>query len=153
MNPDIQKMANEAKSAIIPKISKPMYDKTYKSFVNWRKERNCADNKIEDQLLAYFAEHLATPYEGKNRAPSSLWPLRSMLITCLNAYENVDISRIKSLTAFIKNACVGYQPKKSHALTIAQVDQFLTTADDHSFLHIKVILTKFYFYYKMTNPS
>lgn len=139
MNPAIEDMANLAKSNIIPKISRVTYDKEYKKFVNWRLENNCEGNSLESQLLAYFSERLSQ--EGTNgspKAPSSLWPLRSMLMTTLNVYEGQDISKIMSLKAYIKNACAGYQPKKSKVLTVSQIDQFITTADDIVWLHVKV---------------
>ncbi|KAK5639946.1 hypothetical protein RI129_010757 [Pyrocoelia pectoralis] len=63
-----------------------------------------------------------------------------MLKATLNAKENVDFKKFTKLVSYLKKVSVGNHPKKSKVLTREEVNQFLTEADDETYLMVKVVL-------------
>lgn len=61
-----------------------------------------------------------------------------MIKTSMKVYEDVDIGKYYKLTAFLKRQHVGYEAKKSLTFSRDQIDKFLQTAPDDTFLAIKV---------------
>lgn len=71
---------------LLPQKSRGAYKKIYQKFCCWRKTRDAAE-VTEALILKYISE------TSKNVKPSSLWSYCSMLKSCLNIFENVDIGR------------------------------------------------------------
>lgn len=71
---------------LLPHKSKDAYKKIYQKFCNWRKTKG-ATEVSEGLVLKFISEHSTT------LKPSSLWSYCSMLKSCLNIFENVDIGR------------------------------------------------------------
>ncbi|KAK4887130.1 hypothetical protein RN001_003401 [Aquatica leii] len=64
----------------------------------------------------------------------------SMLRCSLNLHQNVDISKFNKLHALLKQASVGYLPKKSKILEEDNINKFINEADNELYLAVKVIL-------------
>ena len=76
-------------------------------------------------------------------APNTLWGISSMLKSTLLAYHNVNLGEYTSLTSFLKQNAVGYKPKKAKIFLKEDMDKFLLTAPDDSFLMKKVTFLVF----------
>ena len=61
-----------------------------------------------------------------------------MLKKTLNAHENIN--SFLNLKSLIKNNNKGYKPVQSRVLRWDQIMKFMTKAEDHIYLVIKVIL-------------
>lgn len=134
--PDIIESSEKAVTKLVPKGSKPAYDKAYSAFMEWRKDHKIGSFS-ERVLLAYLEE------KQKTLAPSTLWSMASMLKKTLLAYHNVNISEYGKVTPFLKQNQVGYKPKKAKIFTKEQMDTFLLTAPDDEFLMKKVSVNFF----------
>jgi hypothetical protein len=64
-----------------------------------------------------------------------------MLKSTLLAYHNVNLSDYEKLTPFLKQNAVGYKPKKAKIFLKEDMDRFLLTAPDDSFLMKKVFFS------------
>ncbi len=142
--PEVVQNAERAVTKLVPKVSKPAYDKAYNTFMEWRKAKEIGSFS-ERVILAYLEE------KQKVLAPPTLWSMASMLKKTLLAYHNVNISEYGKVTPFLKQNQVGYKPKKAKIFTKEQIDKFLLTAPDDEYLMKKVVLiiyfhdlTKFY---------
>ncbi|KAK4880253.1 hypothetical protein RN001_008399 [Aquatica leii] len=98
-----------------------VYD-TFKEFIK---------NYTENCLLAYFQEM---------PCKKSLWPIFSMLKSCLSVYDNIDISKYSKVIALIKRESSKHKPKKSKVLTDNEINKFISEAPDSFFLLIKAAL-------------
>ncbi|KAJ3645940.1 hypothetical protein Zmor_023559 [Zophobas morio] len=128
---DIKEEVETATTSLLPVKSGGQYERAYKQFMDWRRERD--DNSFsENVLLAYFQRL------SKNMKPSSLWAIYSMLRTTINLKHNIDIKTYTKLCEFLKRMSAGYKPKKSKILTPQQIKEFLSTAPDEKYLFIKV---------------
>lgn len=87
----------------------------------------------EKVLLAYFEVR-------KTQKASTLWTLYSMLRCELSLKKNIDITKYTSLYAFLKRQSEGYYAKKSNIFSKENVNQFITEAEDRTFLMAKVAL-------------
>ena len=76
---------------------------------------------------------------------SSLWSKFSMVKPTLQFHENVDISGLSKLRAFVKKQSVGYQPKQAKTLTREDLVKFVKEAPDQQYLLAKVIIVDAYF--------
>lgn len=129
--PEIRQIAEKTINNLLPEKSYTMYQKRYKNFEKWCKEKEIL-HISENVLLAYF-EMLRKDYKS-----SSLWSIYSMLRSCLNVHRNVDISKYMKLQALLKRLSKGYQTKKSKILEEEDIHRFLKQADDKIYLAIKV---------------
>jgi integrase len=68
-----------------------------------------------------------------------MWTIYSMLRSTLELNDGVDIGAFPKVKAFLKRGSAGQQAKKSAVFTRANIDQFLRSADDEQYLHIKVV--------------
>ncbi|KAK4876477.1 hypothetical protein RN001_012899 [Aquatica leii] len=66
--------------------------------------------------------------------------MHSMLRCSLNLHQNIDISKFNKLHALLKQALVGYVPKKSKILEEDNINKFINEADNELYLAMKVIL-------------
>ena len=129
---DIEAAAQSALSTVIPQKSKALYDLAYEKFEKWLEEKKIKHIN-EKVLLAYF--------EGrKTQKASTLWTLYSMLRSELSLKKNIDITKYTSLYAFLKRQSEGYHAKKSNIFSKKNVHQFITEAEDRTFLMAKVAL-------------
>lgn len=131
---EILQAVERVKLQLLPKKSRNQYDIAYNRFLQWCKVKKVVNNYTENVMLAYFEE------KAKIWASSTLWANYSMIKLCLNVNKNQDISKYHKLIAFLKRMSEGYQPKKSKILTKEQIDTFIDTAPDDSYLMIKVVL-------------
>lgn len=117
---------------LLPGKSKKKYEKEFKIFNTW-----CESNNVliatENVMLGYFE------LMSKTKKASTLWASYSMLRSCLILYKNIDISKYSKLTSFLKRKSRDYEPKKSKILEIDDINKFINTADDYTFLAIKVV--------------
>lgn len=129
--PDVAEAANIAVHNLLPEKSRERYEKAYKSFGDW-----CKEKKIraftENVFLGYFSE-LANAKKS-----STLWSIFSMLKSTLAVKDNVDIGKYSKLIAFLKRKSVGHRAKKSKVLTRDEINSFLFDAPDDRYLMIKV---------------
>ncbi|KAJ8670721.1 hypothetical protein QAD02_001980 [Eretmocerus hayati] len=104
----------------LPIRSKKHYTQHYNKYKKW-----CSDNKIpnfinEDVMLLY-RDHL---HKDEKSTSSPLWAVYSMLQSCTNAYDNVDITNYAAIRKYIKQKHRGHKPKKAAAFTVEQVHTF-----------------------------
>lgn len=129
--PDIAEKAKKATLDLLPEKSRRKYEIQYDIFVNW-----CRSNKIkkytENALLVYFTE------KAKSLQSSTLWSIYSMLKATLSVKHDIDISPFKKLIAFLKKTSVGYRAKKSRTLSREDINKFLVTAPNETYLMMKV---------------
>lgn len=134
----ITKEALSVVSSLLPEKSAARYEREYADFKEWQ-EINNVTVVTENVLLAYFNQ-LSTRFR-----PSSLWSKWSMLKSCLEIKENIEvrrfifilemlpkkntflfvICRFHKLFAFLKRRSERYVPKKAKVLTKEQVEKFL----------------------------
>jgi hypothetical protein len=86
---DVEAVANEAIANILPKKSRPQFEKAYtiSGFGVTKK----ISNTTENVLLAYLEE------KSKILEPSTLWSLFLMLKATLNIKENIDVHSNREL--------------------------------------------------------
>lgn len=121
----------DTREKLIPAKSKESYDKEFKTFEDWRKNRKIKGYN-EDILLAYFHNY------RKTLAPSSMWTKYSMLRSTLKVFRNVDISKYGKLNSYLKVESKFYRPKKAKMLERHHIDSFLEDAPDAEYLMTKV---------------
>lgn len=129
--PDIQDAASTATLSLLPEKSRERYLAAYIKFSDWcRLKTVCI--LTENVVLAYLAE------KSKSLAPSTLWSEYSMLKATLVVKENLDISKMSKVIAFLKRKSEGYKPKKAKIFTRSEINKFLEEAPDEVYLMIKV---------------
>ncbi|KAJ8911849.1 hypothetical protein NQ315_012514, partial [Exocentrus adspersus] len=89
--------------------------------------------QFRKSLLAYFGE------QTRQKKPSTLWAMYSMIRTMLQIEEKTDISKHGKLLAFLKRQNVGFRPKKSNVFSRKNIEDFLNKAPNN-LLPIKVAL-------------
>lgn len=124
--------AENLKEDLLPEKSRKRYEKEYTLFCKWSKEKKNVNFEREEVFLAYFYE-LSKSYQ-----PSTLWSRYSMLKTMLKLKKNVDIGMHFKLISFLKKKMVGFRPKKSKILTTSDMEKFIDSAPDDTYLLIKV---------------
>ena len=132
--PELKSVANFAMESVLPKKSKGRYEISYNNFVKWQRKHSVENLFSENVLLAYFNEEL------KNKSPSTLWSVYSMLRTMINLKNKVNISKYSNLLALLKNKNKGYKPKQAKVFTDEQVRRFLENTPDYKYLATKVRL-------------
>lgn len=138
--PDILQKAEATTSTLLPEKSKCLYDKMYRSFMDWRIKKKTTSFS-ENVLLAYFAEL------GEKYKSSSLWSYYSMLKSVLILKHNVNMEKYSKLRSFLKRKSEGYQAKKSETLTPEEIKKFISEAPDEIYLLHKVIVIVNYKYF------
>lgn len=130
-SPEIREVAKKVTENLLPNKSREKYEKQYKSFQDW-----CTQNAVElvseKCLLTYF------DMLSKHKKSSTLWSTYSILKSCLNVYQNIDISKYLELQTFLKRISSHYEPKKSKILQVQDIDNFVAKADDKFYLVHKV---------------
>ena len=91
--PEVVQNAERAVTKLVPKVSKPAYDKAYNTFMEWRKAKEIGSFS-EQVILAYLEE------KQKVLAPPTLWSMASMLKKTLLAYHNINISEYGKVMPF-----------------------------------------------------
>ncbi|CAG9759373.1 unnamed protein product [Ceutorhynchus assimilis] len=133
-NPEyIADKAKEIVLDLLPRKSRAIYHKEYDAFIEWKHE-NGIFVVNEDVLLNYLHE------KSQTFKPSTVWSKYSMLKAVLSVKENIHIDQFPRVIAFLKRNSVGYEPKKSKVLSREEIDQFLATASDETYLLTKVAL-------------
>lgn len=134
--PEIQKKSLETSLEILPQKSVEKYNRQYDIFMEWCKKHEIRKYS-ENVLLAYFFDL------SKDYSPSSMWSYYSMVKATLSAKNDVDISKYKKLTAFLKQKERNHIPKKSKTLSQEEILKFLLSAPDEVYLMMKVIYENF----------
>ncbi|KAJ8668560.1 hypothetical protein QAD02_010223 [Eretmocerus hayati] len=119
----------------LPLLSKKLYTQRYNKYKKW-----CVDNKIptyinEDVMLMYM-DYLFTK---EKFISSTLWAVYSMIKSCINAYDSVDISNYSAVRRYIKTKHTGHKPKKAKTFSIENVHKFISTAEEPEHLLTKAI--------------
>lgn len=127
----IKEVAENVISNLLPTKSSGRYWKEYELFIKWCNE-NTVSTFNEYVLLAYFEN------KSKNLKSSTLWSIFSMLKSTLNIKHNINIETYTKLIAFLKRTKDGYIPKKSKTLEIEDIEKFINTAPNDTYLMIKV---------------
>lgn len=130
--PEIQKKSLETSLEILPQKSVDKYNRQYDIFMEWCKKHGIKKYS-ENVLLAYFSDL------SKEYSPSSMWSYYSMVKATISAKKDIDISKYKKLTAFLKQKGRNYVPKKSKTLSQEEILKFLLNAPDEIYLMMKVI--------------
>ncbi|XP_023314775.1 uncharacterized protein LOC111693663 [Trichogramma pretiosum] len=131
---EIQRLIEKAKSNVIPEQSRPLYEKQYEKFLEWKTKMKLSEEITQNHLLAYF-QKLSETY-----AATSLWATYSKLKSMLICKKNHDISKYLELQCFLKRLGKRHVVKKAMVFTPEEVSKFLNCADDDEFLLHKVIL-------------
>ena len=97
-------------------------------------QRKRAKTYSENVLSTYFDEK-STEYKS-----SSLWAQYSMIRSCIQVHDNIDISKYAKQRALLYRKSDGYVAKKSKVFTDSQIETFLSEADDNEYLLMKVKL-------------
>lgn len=128
---ELQQEYEQAMGGILPNKSASRYLQAYEVFKKWQASRRTTsfDEKV---ILCYFFQ------ASKKYKPSTLWSIYSMLRKTFLWKENVDISKMSLLIAFVKTKNDGYVPKKSNTFSSEQIQKFMVEAPNISFLGIKV---------------
>ncbi|KAJ8913975.1 hypothetical protein NQ315_008967 [Exocentrus adspersus] len=130
---EILKEAASVASSLLPEKSSSGYEREYRDFKNWQ-QKNGVNGVTEDVLLAYMNQ-LSARFN-----PNSLWAKWSMLKSCLEIKESVQIRRFqKVIIAFLKRKNERYIPRKAKVLSKEQVERFLLDAPDDLWLLAKIV--------------
>lgn len=104
----------------------------YRSFMDW-----CSLRKFEsysEELLLNYFEDLSESY-----SPNSLWTYYAMLRHQMLENQNVNIEPYSKLRQYLKDLQTnGPQGKKSKYFTREELDTFIRTAPDSTYLATKV---------------
>lgn len=119
-------------ASVIPEKSKERYNKAFEMFKKYFTNKKC-DNITEKVLIAYFVQR-----NEVLKSPGSLWAEYSMLKATIFLYHAVDISKFKTLIAFLKRKNAGYKTKKSRVFTRENMEMFLMQFPDQEYLNVKV---------------
>ncbi|KAJ8911188.1 hypothetical protein NQ315_006033 [Exocentrus adspersus] len=95
--------------------------------------KNGVNGVTEDVLLAYMNQLSA------RFSPNSLWAKWSMLKSCLEIKESVQIRRFQKVIAFLKRKNERYILRKTKVLSKEQVERFLLDAPDDLWLLAKIV--------------
>lgn len=117
--------------SLLPKKSAKKYAEAYNIFLEWKRKNNVTSFS-EDALLEYFDE------QSKRYNPSSMWTHYSMLRSTIEQRHNVNIYNYLKLKAFLKEKSMGYQVKKTNTFSARDINTFVNTAPDDTYLAIKV---------------
>ena len=120
---------------LLPSKSRERYEKEYEVFKQWLKE-NHVKRITEDAVLVYFSK------KAETLKASTLWSKYSMLRSCVNIKENVDI-KFPKVIAFLKRQASGFRSKKACTFTREDVNKFISQATDQYYLHMKVRTNNF----------
>lgn len=115
----------------IPETSRLAYESSYNSFTEWLKDQNIKTIS-EKVMLSYFIKK--SPFSK----PTTLLCDYSKLRRMIYLKKNVDIFNFKNLVTFLKNENSSYSPIKPKAFKRAEIEKFLSEANDNQFLLIKV---------------
>lgn len=134
--PEIREKSLETTFEILPQKSVEKYNRQYEIFMEWCKKHGITKYS-ENVLLAYFSDL------SKEYCPSTMWSYYSMVKATLSVKNDVDISKYKKLTAFLKQKGRNHIPKKSKTLSQEDILKFLINAPDEVYLMMKVIYAYF----------
>lgn len=129
--PEIRQAADALAHGLVPEKSKHRYLKAIELYRKWCEEKKVKNTSSESVLLAYFGE------QSRQKKPSTLWAMYSMIRTMLQIEEKTDISKHGKLLAFLKRQNVGFRPKKSNVFSRKNIEDFLNKAPNN-LLPIKV---------------
>lgn len=129
--PELAAEAKLARANLLPPKSEEKYLRTFANFNSWRKKKNTS-SLSENVILAYFNEL------AKDKKPSTLWAMYSMLKSTIQLKYNINIKNYANLLSFLKRKSSGFKSKKSKILTNEDITIFLNEAPDEIFLAIKV---------------
>lgn len=130
--------AAKASEELLPMKSKGRYKEVYNNYQKW-KESKKATSDSERVVLVYIIEMTNVKNKkGENPKASTLWARFSMLKATLKIFANFDISTYAKVTAFLERKSDGYVPKKAHVFTNEEIQNFLDSAPDVAWLHVKV---------------
>ncbi|KAJ8915318.1 hypothetical protein NQ315_014826 [Exocentrus adspersus] len=118
--------------AILKEAASVASKREYRDFKNWQ-QKNGLNGVTEDVLLAYMNQLSA------RFSPNSLWAKWSMLKSCLEIKESVQIRRFQKVIAFLKRKNERYSPRKAKVLSKEQVERFLLDAPDDLWLLAKIV--------------
>lgn len=130
---EVMEAANVISLNLLPPKSKQLYTQRYNYFKVWRREKGIKNSFAEEIFLLYF-EELSQKY-----CSSTLWAYYSMLKSCIQVYDKIDIGKYNRLITFIKQKHKGYKAKKAKTFTALEVAKFCHDAPDDEFLVTKVI--------------
>ncbi|XP_066144419.1 uncharacterized protein [Euwallacea fornicatus] len=117
----------------LPQKSRKLYLATYKTFMQWRIQKN-EESFSESVLLTYFNQ-LSEKFKS-----SSLWRTYSMLRSTLDFHHNIKIDKYIKLRKFLKQKSQGFHPKKAKTFSAIEVRRFLADAPNDKYLATKVAL-------------
>lgn len=134
--PEIRRAADVVAQGLVPEKSKLRYLKAIAAYREWCEAKKVKNVSSENVLMAYFGE------QSKQKKPSTLWAMYSMLRTMLEIEEKSDISKHGKLLAYLKRQNVGFRPKKSNIFSRENIEDFLNKAPDEFLpLKVKIFLT------------
>lgn len=128
---DIVESAKLVVLDLLPDKSKERYEQEYDTFKKWM-NKNHVRKINEDAVLVYFFKL------SKTLKPSTLWSKYSMVRSCVNIKDNIDIKYPK-LIAFLKKQASWYKPRKSQIFTREEVNKFISQAPDE-----KIVMLSFF---------
>jgi integrase len=133
--PDIRECAAIASDSLLPTHSRLKYERTLASFYSWKSEKGIHSSLVTENIVLAYLFELSTSY-----APSTMWTLYSMLNKMVQLKEGVNISTFPKVLAFLKKGSSSYKSKKSAIFSRDHIEQFIRTADNEKYLHVKVII-------------
>lgn len=116
---------------ILPANSKDSYMSAYRHYQNWRDVHKLKGNS-EENLLKYFNG------QKEQYKPSTLLNIFSKLKSTLLQYENTNIEEYQQLKKLLKTTSSGYKSKAGRSLTHKEIETFIDTASDKTYLAAKV---------------
>lgn len=128
---EIEETASKVTLSLLPQKSRERYLMAYEKFDVWCKQKKVSVIN-EKVLLGYFFHKSAV------LKPSTLWSEYSMVKATLIAKQNVDISKMSQLCAFLKRQADGYKAKKSKIFNRQEIMKFLRESPDETHLFMKV---------------
>lgn len=138
---DIISTADTVRWNPLPDKSKNRYERTYSEFRHWH-GKNKLKSYSQRVMLAYFSEL------SLKCKPSSLWAYYSMLKRTLKIKHDVDFQTYAELGAFLQKKSKNYKPTQAKVFTTDQIKEFITKADDETWLDTKVRRCSAYLYQK-----
>lgn len=138
---DVLKEAEAARNESLPLKSSKLYSQTYDTFNKWKLANKMEEGDFsEDTFLAYF-RFLSNK---KNRVPTSLWQVYSMLKSMVKKKNKINIEQYSDLHGYLSAKSKGYEPQKASVFTDEQIGEFISNAPDEYFLDVKACMTKIY---------
>lgn len=136
----VLQLAEEAMGNLIPKKSKKLYEKQYKSFLEWQSENNAVDDFSEEVFLAYMY------YLSSTKKATTLWTTYSMLKKKMQTSHRINIDKYNNVINFLKNMSKHHVKEKANVFTEQEMKTFLSSAPNSTFLVAKVSITFFSLY-------